>query len=427
MNLNGVLKLRVEKPLAESMVSRILDSVENAAAGKPKIDRFLTRFSRIYTPFVVLTALCTAVIPSLITGNTSHWIYTALTFLVISCPCALVLSVPLAFFSGIGVGSAKGILFKGGASLEALKKVKAVVFDKTGTITKGNFAVQRVVSSDASLAENELLALAASCEAASTHPIAQSICEEALKRGLVLSGNHSVTEIAGHGIVMEASDGTVLCGNRKLMELYKIDISAYSPSASGAEVLLAKNGNFIGYLLIADTLKEDAVLSIKRLKKTGLHTVMLTGDAEENAKAIAEETGLDAYYARLLPEEKLEKLTEIREKKGAVLFVGDGINDAPVLAGADVGAAMGSGADAAIEAADVVFLNPGLSSVPTAIDIAAKTGLTAMQNVVFALLIKALIMVLGLCGIASMWLAVFADTGVAMLCILNSVRMLYRK
>lgn len=428
MNLSGVLKLKVEKPLSESMVTRILDSVENAAASKPKMDRFITRFSRIYTPFVVFLALFTAIIPSLITGDWDTWIYTALTFLVISCPCALVLSVPLAFFSGIGAGSRQRILFKGGASLEALKNIKAIIMDKTGTITKGNFTLQRIVCApSAGLSEDELLSLAASCEAASTHPIAQSILQAAKEKEIPVEKNGSITEISGHGIRLQTADDIVFCGNSKLLAGQNIDISEYTPSAYGTEVLLAKNGRYLGSLVIADTIKEDAAAAVRTLKNQGLTTVMLTGDAPQNAEAVAKQTGVDEVHARLLPEEKLNKLTEIRERHGAVMFVGDGINDAPVLAGADVGAAMGSGADAAIEAADVVFMTSAMEAIPASIRIAKSTCRIAVQNVVFALIVKVLFMILGLAGISSMWLAVFADTGVAMLCILNSIRILYKR
>ncbi len=426
VNTSGALKLKVEKALSESMVTRILEAVENAAAGKPKMDRFITRFSRIYTPVVVALSLCTAVIPSLITGDWTKWIYTALTFLVISCPCALVLSVPLAFFSGIGAGSRQGILFKGGLSLEALKDIKAIVMDKTGTITKGNFVVQKIVPTG-QITEQKLLSLAASCEAVSTHPIALSILEAASQKEISVEKNANITEISGRGIQMQTADGIVLCGSQKLLEEQGVDTSSYVPSLYGTEVLLAKDGCFVGYLVIADTIKEDAASAVQALKKAGLVTAMLTGDAPESADGIAGETGIDEVHARLLPENKVEKLAEIRKAHGAVMFVGDGINDAPVLAGADVGAAMGSGADAAIEAADVVFLHSGMNAIPASIKIAKTTGRISRQNVVFALAVKALVMVLGLFGIASMWLAVFADTGVAMLCILNSVRILYKK
>lgn len=426
VNTSGQLKIRVDKPLEESMVTRILDSVENAAASKPKIDKFITRFARVYTPFVVILALCTAVIPSLFTGDWNHWIYTALTFLVISCPCALVLSVPLAFFSGIGAGSKRGILFKGGIALEQLKNVKAVVMDKTGTITEGNFVVQDVIPAG-TLSKDELLSLAAGCEQISTHPIAHSIVSAAQQKSLMLQKPAALEEIAGHGLKAETENGTLLVGNRKLMEMYHIDLSSYRSQSFGSEVLVALNNTFEGYIVISDTIKKDASSAVASLKKLGIVTAMLTGDAQDSANAVASETGIDEVHARLLPEEKLSKLQDIRSRHGSVMFVGDGINDAPVLAGADVGAAMGSGADAAIEAADVVFMNSNVESIPQAISIANATSLISWQNVVFALVIKVIVMILGLLGFANMWMAVFADSGVAMLCVLNSIRILYRK
>lgn len=426
VNTSGMLKVRVEKTLGDSMVTRILQSVENAAASKPKIDRFITRFARVYTPFVVILALGTAIIPSLITGDWKFWIYTAITFLVISCPCALVLSVPLAFFSGIGAGSKKGILFKGGIALEALKEVKAVVMDKTGTITKGNFEVQKCISLGA-WKEEELLAVAAGCESTSTHPIGNSIVEEAKKRFVKLERPSKVEEISGKGIRAQMKLGEVLCGNRTLLEMHHVNVQMMESNVYGTEVFVAINGELAGYLVIADTLKEDSVSAIRKMKKYGLRTAMLTGDAKTSADAIAKKAGVEEVYAQLLPEDKVEKLKEIRQKNGAVMFVGDGINDAPVLAGADVGAAMGSGADAAIEAADVVFMTSSMEAIPQSVAIAKATGAIAMQNVVFALIVKALVMILGLMGFANMWLAVFADTGVAMFCVLNSIRILYKK
>lgn len=426
VNVSGQLKIRVDKPLSESMVTRILDSVENAAASKPKIDRFITRFARVYTPFVVVLALATAIIPSLVSGNWYYWIHTALTFLVISCPCALVLSVPLAFFSGIGAGSKKGILFKGGISLEQLHNVKAVVMDKTGTITEGNFVVQEVVSAG-SLSSDELLTLAAGCEQISTHPIATSIVTAAQEKGLSLVKPAQLEEIAGHGISAETEKGTLLVGNRKLMDQFHIDLSVYQKKGFGSEVLIALNGKFEGHIVISDTIKAEAKSAIAALKKLGITTAMLTGDAQESADAVAAETGIDEVHAKLLPQDKLAELQKIRAAHTSVMFVGDGINDAPVLAGADVGAAMGSGADAAIEAADVVFMNSNMDAIPQAIRIANATSAISWQNVVFALIIKAIVMILGLTGHASMWFAVFADTGVAMLCILNSIRILYKK
>lgn len=427
VNTSGLLKMRVEKILEESMVTRILDSVENAAASKPKIDRFITKFARIYTPFVVILAACTAIIPSLVTGNWDYWVYTALSFLVMSCPCALVLSVPLAFFSGIGVGSKRGILFKGGISLEAMKNVTAVVMDKTGTITKGNFVLQKAVPVDSNTEADQLLSFCASCELTSTHPIGNSIVTAAKERNLKIIRPSSVEEIAGYGIRAVLPEGEILCGSRKLMDKYHVSLDGYQRASVGTEVLAAKDGVFIGSLIISDTIKEDAKSAISQIKKMGLTTVMLTGDAKESAQAVAAATGIDEVHARLLPQDKLSELAKIRTAHGSVMFVGDGINDAPVLAGADVGAAMGSGADAALEAADVVFMTSDMEAIPQALSIARVTSRISMQNVVFALAIKAIVMILGLCGFASMWMAVFADTGVAMLCVLNSIRILYRK
>lgn len=426
VNTSGQLKIRVEKPLEESMVTRILDSVENAAASKPKIDRFITRFAKVYTPCVVGIAVATALIPSLVTGNWHYWIYTAITFLVMSCPCALVLSIPLAFFSGIGAGSKKGILFKGGLSIEGLSNLGAVVMDKTGTITEGNFQLQKVVTAG-KYNENELLSMCAGCEQNSTHPIANSIVAAAKERGIQFEKPSSLEEISGHGIVAEMPEGKVLCGNRKLMDKFGVTIGELKEAAYGSEVFMAVNGTFAGYMLISDTIKPDAKEAIASLKKLGLHTVMLTGDSEDSAKAVGKDAGIDEIYAKLLPEDKLNALKKVREAHGTVMFVGDGINDAPVLAGADVGAAMGSGADAAIEAADAVFMNSNVDAIPQSIAIARNTNRIAWQNVVFALVIKIAVMILGLAGHANMWMAVFADTGVAMICVLNSIRILYKK
>ena len=426
VNTSGMLKLRVEKVLAESIVTKILDSVENAAASKPAIDKFITRFARVYTPFVVAVALLTAVVPSLVTGEWGKWIYTALTFLVISCPCALVLSVPLAFFSGIGAGSKHGILFKGGVVMEALKNIKAVVMDKTGTVTKGNFVVQSI-SAVEGMEGKELLQICAGAELASTHPIAASVVVAAQEEGLELERPEKFEELAGEGLVAYYGEDVVLCGNAKLLQRHAVDLEGYIEAESGSEVLVAFNGKYLGQLLVSDTLKEDAKVAVKMLKSQGLVTAMLTGDGEREAKAIAKTVGINEVRAKLLPQEKLQELQSLRKKYGAVMFVGDGINDAPVLAGANVGAAMGSGADAAIEAADVVFMNSEMTSIPKAIDIVKETGNIAWQNVIFALGVKAVIMVAGLLGYASMWAAVFADTGVAVLCVMNSVRILYKK
>lgn len=419
VNTTGQLIIEVRKPLQESMVTRILEAVESAAAGKPKIDRFITRFARVYTPIVVAAAVLTAVVPSLITGQWDYWVYTALSFLVMSCPCALVLSVPLAFFCGIGAGSRQGILFKGGASMEAMAQVKAVALDKTGTITKGDFTLRSIRG------QEELLALCASCEQHSTHPVARSILAAAREQGLTLKTPEELEEIPGHGIHARLDGREVLCGNEKLMARFGVETPP-EEQTMGTRVLVARDGQYMGTLLVADTIKPQAAQAIGQLKKRGITPVMLTGDSQASGQYVAGQVGIDKVFAKLLPQDKLEVLRTVRSRHGKTMFVGDGINDAPVLAGADVGAAMGSGADAAIEAADVVFLSSELSSVVRALEIAERTRAVAWQNVVFALVVKALVMILGLLGYASMWLAVFADSGVAMLCVLNAVRVLYQ-
>ena len=401
VNTSGLLRMQVTKPLSESMVTRILDAVENAAASKPKIDRFITKFARVYTPIVVAIAVLTAVIPSLVTGNWMHWIYTALTFLVISCPCALVLSVPLAYFAGIGTASKSNILFKGGISLEALADVKAVALDKTGTITKGTFTVTALEPAEG-LNEQELLQLAAACETSSTHPIGVSIVTEAGERGLDVPQPHDIKEVAGHGICAVVDGAQLLCGGKKLMDSYHVELPQLSAVGGATVVYLARDGKFAGRICISDTIKEDAVAALAKMKQQGVVSAMLTGDAQESAKAIAAEAGVQDVHAQLLPQDKVSCLQSIREKYGPVMFVGDGINDAPVLAGE-------------------------LSAIPKAIALAKKTARIAKQNIVFALVIKIAVMILGLLGIASMWLAVFADTGVAILCVLNSIRTLYSK
>ena len=419
VNTVGQLTIRVEKPLSESMVTRILDSVENAAASKPKFERFISRFARVYTPVVVGIAAVTAVVPSIMTGDWGYWVYTALSFLVMSCPCALVLSVPLAFFAGIGAGSKKGILFKGGQSIEAMTKVKAVIMDKTGTLTKGDFKVQSIVGG------MPLLQLCASCEQTSTHPIAASIVAAAKEQKLELLQPERMLELPGKGVRAVLQGNDILCGNAKLLQ--ERGIAFQEMKEPGSVVYVSVNGTYQGCLIINDTLKSGAETAVRQLREKGIHTVMLTGDAENAAKAVAGLVGIKEVHAGLLPQQKLEHLQTIRKENGAVMFVGDGINDAPVLAGSDVGAAMGSGADAAIEAADVVFMTSDVEAVPQALWIANETNKIAWQNVVFALAVKFVVMVLGLLGYASMWLAVFADSGVAMLCVLNSIRMLYKK
>ena len=426
INESGRITMRVDKVLEESMVTKILDAVENAASSKPKIDRFITRFARVYTPIVVFLALAVAIIPSLITGEWHKWIYTALTFLVISCPCALVLSVPLAFFSGIGNASKHGILLKGGRVIEALANVKAVALDKTGTITSGEFKVHSVETVGSHVSSSQLLSMAAAIEAVSTHPIATSIVSEAKEQGITVEASDFVQELAGEGMVGMTDGQQVLVGNRRLMERYAVQGYPTEPAEYGTEVLVAEGNTYLGRIIIADEARPDSAEAIADLNGQDIKTVMLTGDAEASANYIAKETGVSAVRAQLLPQDKLSVVQDIRSEYGPTMFVGDGINDAPVLAGADVGGAMGSGADAAIEAADVVFMRPSLTAIAHILDLSKATLRVAWQNVVFAIAVKILIMALGLMGYASMWWAVFGDTGVSILCILNSVRILRR-
>ena len=426
INESGRITMRVDKVLEESMVTKILDAVENAASSKPKIDRFITRFARVYTPIVVAFALAVAIIPSFITGEWHKWIYTALTFLVISCPCALVLSVPLAFFSGIGNASKHGILLKGGRVIEALANVKAVALDKTGTITSGEFKVQNVETVGSHVSNAQLLSMASAIEAVSTHPIATSIVSEAKEQGITVEASDFVQELAGEGMVGMVDGQQVLVGNRRLMERYAVQGYPTEATEYGTEVLVAEGNVYLGRIIIADEARPDSAEAIADLNGQDIKTVMLTGDAEASAKYIAKETGVSAVRAQLLPQDKLSVVQDIRSEYGPTMFVGDGINDAPVLAGADVGGAMGSGADAAIEAADVVFMRPSLTAIAHILDLSKATLRVAWQNVVFAIAVKILIMALGLMGYASMWWAVFGDTGVSILCILNSIRILRR-
>ena len=426
INESGRITMRVDKVLEESMVTKILDAVENAASSKPKIDRFITRFARVYTPIVVALALAVAIIPSLITGEWHKWIYTALTFLVISCPCALVLSVPLAFFSGIGNASKNGILLKGGRVIEALANVKAVALDKTGTITSGEFKVQNVETVGSHVSNAQLLSMASAIEAVSTHPIATSIVSEAKEQGIIVEASDFVQELAGEGMVGTVDGQQVLVGNRRLMERYAVQGYPTEAAEYGTEVLVAEGNVYLGRIIIADEARPDSAAAIADLNGQDIKTVMLTGDAEASANYIAKETGVSSVRAQLLPQDKLSVVQDIRSEYGPTMFVGDGINDAPVLAGADVGGAMGSGADAAIEAADVVFMRPSLTAIAHILDLSKATLRVAWQNVVFAIAVKILIMALGLMGYASMWWAVFGDTGVSILCILNSIRILRR-
>lgn len=426
INISGTIRLRVTKELSESMVTKILQSVEQAAAQKPKMDRFITRFSRIYTPAVVAIAVFTAVVPSLVTGNWYYWLYTALTFLVISCPCAIVLSIPLSFFAGIGAASKRGILFKGGIAIEQMKNIGAVVFDKTGTITKGNFVVQQVVPAD-EFTEQDVLLYCAAAEQASSHPIAASVVTAAKAKKLNLPSITESDEIAGEGLCATVNGRAVACGNMKLMNRKQVVVPQQDNVTYGSELYVAVDGKYAGHIVVSDTIKPDAVEAIRRIHSLGITTAMLTGDSQNAAEYIAKQTGIDEVRAKLLPQDKVLQMDDLRSKYGPVMFVGDGINDAPVLAGADVGAAMGSGADAAVEAADVVFVNSQVSAVPEALHISRKTMTIAMENLVGALGVKAVVMVAGFAGFASMWAAVFADSGVTALCVLNSVRLLYKK
>ena len=425
INVDGRIVLEVTHELKDSMVMRILDAVENAAASKPKIDRFITRFSRVYTPIVVALAIIVAVVPPLFTGEWQYWIYTALTFLVVSCPCALVLSVPLAFFSGIGAGSRQGILFKGGKAIEAMSRVKAIAFDKTGTITTGTFNVQ-TVEVDGKYTENEVLQYAAALEAASTHPIAMSIVEEVQRRGVEFNTAKDVKEISGHGMVGTVEGHKVLVGNGRLMATENV-VTPMIEYVYGSEVFVAIDGQYAGRIIIADALKADSKEAIRHMNGKGYQTVMLTGDVAASAKYIAGEVGIQGVRAELLPQDKLQVVQSLRNDHGSVMFVGDGINDAPVLTGADVGGAMGSGADSAIEAADVVYMNSNLDSVWRSLSIADRTLSIAWQNIFFAIAVKIIVMVAGVFGFANMWVAIFADTGVSILCILNSIRIFYSK
>ena len=425
VNMTGTIRIQVEKVLAESMVTRILDSVENAVASKPKIDRFITRFSRVYTPIVVFVAIAVAVLPPLLfSADWDKCIYTALTFLVISCPCALVISVPLSFFAGIGAASKEGILFKGGTVMEALSNTKAAVLDKTGTLTEGKFKVRSIVKTEGK-SEDEILALAAAAEIYSTHPIAQSIVTCANEKGLSLPKLTSMQEIAGHGVKANLNGEDIYVGNEKLLALSGISIPSLPENKEvGTDVYVAKGKTLLGRITISDAIKSDTIEGIKDLKALDITPVMLTGDNEKSAKAIGSLVGIENIHAGLLPEDKLSEMQKVRKEIGSVLFVGDGINDAPVLAGADVGAAMGSGADAAIEAADVVFLNSNVDAISKAVRVARKVIKTAWENVAFALIVKIAVMIMGLLGYANMWVAVFADTGVTILCILYAVRLL---
>lgn len=423
INQTGTLTIQTTKEFGESTVAKILDLVENASDKKGKTENFITRFARYYTPAVVFAALALAILPPLVTGQPfSPWIYRALTFLVISCPCALVISVPLSFFGGIGGASKIGVLVKGSNYLESLVHAEIVVFDKTGTLTKGSFAVSEIHPKG--MKDTQLLELAAYAEDYSNHPISLSI-KKAYGKGISHDRIGDIQEIAGHGVRAVIDGKTVLAGNAKLMEKEKIP---YAPSVStGTIVYIACNGTYAGCIVIEDEIKPDAPAAIRDLKSSGIKkTVMLTGDADAVGQKVASRLGLDQAYTELLPADKVDRVEELlgqKSEKGKLVFVGDGINDAPVLARADVGIAMGGlGSDAAIEAADVVLMTDEPSKIAAVMRIARKTIRIANQNIVFALGVKFLVLILGALGYANMWAAVFADVGVSVIAILNAIR-----
>lgn len=423
INTNGVLTIKVEKEFGQSTVSKILELVEHANSKKAKAENFITKFARYYTPIVVFGAIAlTAIPPLLFDAQFSIWFQRALTFLVISCPCALVISVPLGFFAGIGGASKSGILIKGACYIEALSRPYAVVFDKTGTLTKGTFKVTKIQPVE-KISADELLKYAAYAENYSTHPIATSL-KETYGRNIDTSLIGNVEEISGNGIKAQIDNSEILVGNNKLMT--KFGINYISQQNAGTVIYVAKNNEFVGSITISDELKTDSKATIKNLNKKQIKTVMLTGDNSIPAEYIAKELDIPKVYSELLPAQKVEKLEElISTQKGSVIFVGDGINDAPVLTRADVGIAMGGlGSDAAIEAADVVIMNDNPSKVVSAIKIAQKTMQIVKENIIFALGIKILFLILGAFGIITMWGAVFADVGVTLIAVLNSLRAL---
>ena len=426
ININGLIIAEVTKEYFDSTVNKVLDLVENASAKKSKSERLITRFSKIYTPIVIGLAVLLAILPPIISGeyNFRVWIFRALSFLVVSCPCAFVISVPLSFFSGIGAASRAGVLIKGGNYLEALSKVDTVVFDKTGTLTKGVFNVQKVVVLDKNIDEDKFISLVAAAESGSNHPISKSI-QKYYDKEIDTNSINSIKEISGKGIEAIIDNRKILVGNEKLINIPK-DISI---DDIGTILYVEIDNKFAGYIVISDELKKDSKKTIKNLKDIGIKkTIMLTGDLEKVSKKVGKDLGLDEVYTNLLPQDKVSKFEEIienKKSKGNVVFVGDGINDAPVLARADVGIAMGAmGSDAAIEAADVVIMTDEPSKIVTAIKSSKKTMKIAMQNIILAFGVKAIALILSALGIADMWMAVFADTGVTILAVLNSFRAL---
>lgn len=425
VNGSGLLKIEVTKEFEDSTVSRILELVENASSKKARVENFITRFARYYTPLVVIAAALLAVIPPLVLGQEfGEWIERACIFLVISCPCALVISVPLSFFGGIGAASRMGVLIKGSNYLEALAEMDTIVFDKTGTLTKGEFKVTKLYP--VGMSEKELLELAALAENYSNHPIAASI-KEAYAKEIDVNRLGETEEISGHGVKTIIDDKSVLAGNGKLME--QAGIPYEECKETGTVIYIAREGAFAGSVLISDTIKEETFEAIRGLKAVGVRkTIMLTGDRKEVGEAVAREIGLDEIYTELLPAgkvEKVESLLQSMDEKHKLAFVGDGINDAPVLTRADIGIAMGSlGSDAAIEAADVVLMDDNPAKIASVVRIARKTLAIVKQNIIFALAVKALVLILGAVGMANMWEAVFSDVGVSVIAILNAMRAL---
>ena len=424
INLTGLLRIRVTKPFGESTAAKILDLVENSASKKAKTENFITKFARYYTPAVVGGAVVLAIVPSLITGQWATWIQRALMFLVISCPCALVISVPLTFFGGIGGASSRGILVKGGNYMELLSKTRTVAFDKTGTLTRGSFEVAARYP-EAGVSEDELLACAALVESQSSHPIAQSL-RRAYGREIDEGRVSDIQEAAGYGLTATVDGRSAAAGNARLME--RLGLKARDVEDVGTLVHVALDGKYLGCLVIADQIKDTTPDVIAKLHAQGVYTVMLTGDSRKVGDAVGARIGLDEVHAQLLPADKVNELEALMEKRasaGALAYVGDGVNDAPVLSRADVGIAMGAmGSDAAIEAADVVFMDDDLEKLPEAMSIARKCMSIAWQNIVFSLVVKGLFLLLGALGKANMWAAVFADVGVTVIAVLNSTRML---
>ena len=424
INLSSLLYIRVTKNFSDSTVSKILDLVENAENKKAKAENFITKFAKFYTPIVVFAALALAIIPSLIFGDWGIWIERACIFLVVSCPCALVISVPLSFFAGIGAASKKGILIKGGNFIENLAKMKIAVFDKTGTLTKGNFEVVKVFASNQN--EDDLLKLAAKAESFSNHPIGKSILKAAkIENPSEIQKNVFIKETSGMGIeaILEnESDVTIYCGNHKLMEKHNIQFE--TAKEIGTIVYVAKNQDYLGYIVIADTEKPEASSALAKLKALGIErNVMLTGDQESVATAVGKKLGIDTVYANLLPQEKVSIVEQLLSEKKIVGFIGDGINDAPVLTRCDIGLAMGGlGSDAAIEAADVVLMDDNPEKIAVGIKIARNTLKIVKENIAFALGIKLIVLLAGSFGLAPMWLAIFADVGVSVIAILNAMR-----